>query len=64
MKINVGSTDRLIRLVAGVVLLGVAFFAVQGVLAWVLGVLGVVLIVTGAIRVCPLYLPFGISTNK
>lgn len=64
MKVNVGSTDRLVRLVAGVVLLAVALFLVNGALAWVLGILGVVMLATGTLRFCPLYLPFGLSTNK
>lgn len=64
MLVNVGSTDRLVRLIAGVVLLLVAIFAVKGVLAWVLGILGVVMLATGTLRFCPLYLSFKISTNK
>lgn len=64
MKVNVGSTDRLIRLIAGVLLIALAIFAVQGVWAWVLGIVGVVLIGTGALRFCPLYRLLGISTSK
>ncbi|ELK51328.1 MULTISPECIES: YgaP-like transmembrane domain [Haloferax] len=44
---NVGTLDRTVRLA-----LGAAFVAVAG----------VVLLVTGAGRICPLYLPFGIDT--
>lgn len=64
MKVNVGSTDRLIRLIAGVLLIALAIFAVQGVWAWMLGIVGVVLIGTGALRFCPLYRLLGISTSK
>ncbi len=65
MKVNMGSTDRIIR-----VILALVFFAliltntVSGVLAIILGVLGVVFLLTSAIRSCPLYMPFGISTIK
>ena len=63
MKVNVGSTDRLIRLVAGVVLVGAGLFAVQGAMQWVLGILGVVLVATGSLRFCPIYAALGLSTN-
>jgi len=59
MKKNVGSTDRTIRLLAGIViiLLGIVFKT-----WW--GLLGLVLIITGLFNFCGLYLPFGINTCK
>ncbi|MBI4622357.1 MAG: DUF2892 domain-containing protein [Verrucomicrobia bacterium] len=57
MKINVGSTDRIIRIVVGVAILGAGFFFKTW---WSL--IGLVPIVTGIIRFCPAYLPFGLST--
>ncbi len=62
MKKNVGQLDRWIRIVAGVVLLSLFFF-IEGNLKWI-SLLGIVLILTGVINFCPLYLPFGISTRK
>lgn len=62
MKKNVGQLDRWIRIVSGVVLLSL-FFLFEGNLKWI-SLLGVVLILTGVINFCPLYLPFGISTRK
>ncbi len=58
MKVNVGSTDRLIRVVAGVALIAAAATGYIGV--W--GYIGIVPILTGTLRFCPAYLPFGIST--
>ncbi|GIL14131.1 MAG: hypothetical protein BroJett038_28510 [Chloroflexota bacterium] len=54
---NVGSIDRVVRLVLGaaVVLAGLYFQT------W-LGALGLIFIGTALIGWCPLYMPFGIST--
>jgi hypothetical protein len=59
MKCNVGTTDRLLRIVAGLVLaiLGVWFDS-----WW--GLIGLVPIATGLFQFCPLYLPLNISTVK
>jgi hypothetical protein len=59
MKKNMGQIDRVVRAVAGIALI---VWALQGgpVWAWI----GVVLLATAAIGVCPAYMPFGISTNK
>ena len=62
MKKNVGQLDRWIRIVFGVALLSLFFF-IEGNLKWI-SLLGIVLIFTGTINFCPLYLPFGISTRK
>ncbi|MGV8833624.1 MAG: YgaP family membrane protein [Devosia sp.] len=69
MKTNVGSADRIVRVIAGLLLIlapfvsGLALFA-EPVWMWASVVVGVVLIATAAIRFCPLYAPFGISTRK
>lgn len=59
METNVGSTDRLIRIIAGcvILLLGVVFQS-----WW--GALGLVPLLTGLLRWCPAYLPFGFSSDK
>ena len=64
MKINMGTVDRIVRVVVGVVLAAVGFFGTTGVWSIVLYVLAVVMFVTAAVGFCPLYLPFGISTKK
>jgi hypothetical protein len=65
MKLNESNVDRIIRAVAGVVLLYLGFGGVLGgTLAIVADVVGVVLLVTSAIGFCPLYAVFKLSTLK
>ncbi len=65
MKKNMGSTDKIIRLVLAA-LIAVLYFTnvISGTWAIILGILAVILLVTGLVGVCPLYKLFGISTNK
>jgi hypothetical protein len=58
MQLNIGSTDRITRVVIGLVLTALASVNILGPWAW----LGMVLIVTGAIGWCPPYAIFGWST--
>jgi hypothetical protein len=65
MKKNVGSIDKVIRiLLAAVMIVLVAMHVVSGVVAIIIGVLAAVFLLTSLVSVCPLYLPFGISTAK
>jgi hypothetical protein len=59
MKSNIGKTDRVIRII-----LGVAIIVIGAYLNSWWGLVGVVLLLTGIIKICPAYLPFGISTCK
>ena len=52
MNPNVGSADRLIRIVVGIALISL-FFVLEGNARW-LGLIGVVLIATALISFCPL----------
>lgn len=63
MKQNVGTVDRVVRIVVALVL-GVLVLTgqVSGVLAIVLGVAAVALLATGLIGFCGLYTVLGIST--
>lgn len=65
MKKNMGSADRIIRVVLAIVI-AVLFFTnvITGTLAVVLLMVLAIFIVTSLVSVCPLYLPFGISTKK
>jgi len=65
MKLNMGTIDRSIRLAAAAII-AVLYFTgqISGTVAIVLGVIGVVFIVTSVIGWCPGYLPFGFSTCK
>lgn len=65
MKLNESNVDRIIRAVAGIVLLYLGFGgALAGGTAIVADVLGLVLLVTGAIGFCPLYAMLKFSTLK
>ncbi len=59
MKSNVGPVDRLVRIIIGLIV------AIAGVIfdSW-WGLIGIVPIVTGLFKFCPLYLPFNITTTK
>lgn len=63
---NIGSTDKTIRLVAGLGLAGAGLYVGAESLAWAigLGVVAVVLLATAFASSCPLYIPFGISTHR
>jgi len=65
MKKNMGTTDRVIRILIAVAI-GVLYYlnVISGTLAIVLGVIAVIFLLTSFISLCPLYLPFGISTRK
>ena len=64
MTKNEGTIDRTIRIIAGAALLYFGFFQMAGVWGTIVGVIGIVLLGTGAIGWCPAYLPCGISTKK
>jgi hypothetical protein len=57
MKFNVGGFDRILRLIAGLVILGAGYYYKSW---W--GLIGIIPILTGTFRFCPAYLPFGLST--
>ena len=62
MKKNVGTIDRWIRIVLGVALLSLLVF-LDGGIKWI-GLVGLIPLLTGLFRFCPIYTLFGISTNK
>ena len=61
---NVGTVDRTIRGIVGVVLLALALTSLAGVWAWVAGIVGVVMLGTAALGTCPPYALLGINTCK
>lgn len=65
MKTNMGSVDRIIRVILAVVI-AVLYFTKQitGTVAIILGILAIIFVLTSLVGVCPLYLPFKISTKK
>lgn len=65
MKKNMGSVDKIIRVIVAIVF-AVLFFTgtVAGVLGYALLAVGGVFVFTSIIGTCPLYLPLGIKTCK
>ena len=58
---NVGSTDRILRVIAGVALLGAFFMLPDAGYRWFL-LIGIVPLATGLLGTCGLYKVLGIST--
>jgi hypothetical protein len=58
MKSNVGGIDRVLRIAAGAVLIGLTLSGHIGVWGW----LGLVPLLTGVIGFCPLYPLLGFSS--
>jgi hypothetical protein len=65
---NLGTPDRIIRLVLGAVLIGLPFLGgpvIAGTwLAWAAPLLGLVLAGTAFLAFCPIYRAFGFSTRR
>lgn len=57
MKANVGSPDKIIRIILGAAILGAGYFYQS----W-LGLIGLIPILTAFTNFCPLYSIFGINT--
>lgn len=65
MKNNIGSADRVIRILAAIVFALMYFTGmVEGVLGIVLLVAGIVLGLTAVINFCPIYWSLGLTTGK
>jgi len=57
MKCNVGTTDRVIRIIVGIVIIALGVYFNSW---W--GLIGIIPLVTGLFKWCPVYIPFKIST--
>jgi len=65
MKKNMGSTDRFIRIIAALAVLGLYYFnVIEGTIAYVLLALSAIFVLTSSISFCPLYSIFGLNTCK
>ncbi|MFQ5419199.1 MAG: DUF2892 domain-containing protein [Anaerolineae bacterium] len=65
MQKNMGSVDRIVRIVLALVFAALIFTGtVSGVWAIILGILAVIFVATSFLSFCPLYLPFKLSTLK
>ena len=58
MKLNVGGIDRILRIVVGLVLIALAATGAVGWWGW----LGIIPLLTGGVRFCPLYSLVGLNT--
>jgi hypothetical protein len=58
MMSNLGKKDRLIRVIVGVILIGLTLSGTIGVWGW----LGLVLIVTALLSFCPVYTFLGVNS--
>ena len=65
MKKNMGKIDRLARfLFAVIVILLIMFDQITNIAAVVLGIFSIVLLITSATGICPLYYPLKINTKS
>lgn len=65
MKKNMGSADKVIRIVLAIVFIALYFTnVVTGIWGYVLLALAAIFVLTSLLGTCPLYLPFGLSTCK
>lgn len=69
MNPNIGSADRVVRIIVGLVLIVLALvpglpLAGSPALQWLAGIVGAVLVVTALVRICPIYRLLGLSTCK
>jgi len=58
MKTNVGGIDRAVRVIVGLILLGLTLAGIIGPWGWI----GVVPVATGLFSFCPLYSLLGMNT--
>ena len=65
MKHNMGTTDKVVRILIAVAIAALYFAnLITGTMGIVLLILAGVFVLTSLVSICPLYLPFGISTLK
>lgn len=65
MKKNMGTVDRVIRVLLAIVVIVLYLTGnITGIATIILGILAFVFIITSLIGFCPLYVPFKISTIK
>jgi hypothetical protein len=64
MKRNVGGLDKQERIFHGIVFLLIAVFLVSGIWQYILGIYGLMRLLTGVFAFCPAYLPLKYNTRK
>ena len=67
MKKNEGNADRVIRVILGIILIGLALYFMNSWALWVvivIGIVGLIALITGVIGYCGLYTVCKINTLK
>ncbi len=65
MSVNEASWDRVVRVILGVILLGLYFMgSVSGTVGIIALIVGIIMLATGLFGFCPLYKVVGFSTKK
>jgi len=65
MKKNMGSIDRIIRIIIVLGIVALYYFKViDGTLGYILLAFAVISLLTSLVSFCPLYVPFGVNTCK
>jgi len=59
---NIGKTDKVIRVITGIILLSLLFI-LDGNIRYI-GLIGFIPLITAMVGFCPLYKLLGINTNK
>lgn len=62
MKKNIGSVDKMIRIIIGIALLSL-YFLLEGGMKYI-SLIGIVLLLTALLKFCPLYTLFGMNTDS
>ena len=57
MKCNIGKKDKMIRITAGIVIIGLGLYFKSW---W--GLVGLIPVITAVVNFCPAYVPLGVST--
>ncbi len=57
MKCNVGGTDRILRVIIGLIIIALGIYFES-----FLGFIGLIPVLTAVFRICPLYIPLRFST--
>ncbi len=65
MKKNIGTVDKVIRILVAVMVVTLYFInVISGTLAIILLALSAIFVITSLVSFCPLYLPLSLSTRK
>ncbi len=63
-KQNLGTVDRMVRIVLGVILAAISMLVLKGTASAIVGVVALIPLITGIVGFCPLYVPLKLSTVK